>query len=124
MSEYKRLTERNSVGEVVISYKDENDFHDKAMKIANRLAKLEDEIENGTRPKLPCKIGDKIYTIYLDDDYEYKIAETNCFGFNIREDGIEPITGFCCYDPYRYGKFTDKTAAEKRLAELKGERRL
>lgn len=75
----------------------------------------------GELVELKCKVGDPIYTVYLDDDNEFKIAETVCIGFNIRKDYIEIITNFCCYDPYRYGKFTDKSEAEARLKELQEE---
>ena len=43
----ERLTQRNQFGEVEITNKDENDFHDKAIKTANRLAELEYKIESG-----------------------------------------------------------------------------
>lgn len=87
----------------------------------NRLSELEDKLESGQMLELPCRVGDSIYTVYLDDDNEFKIAETQCIGFNIREGDIEIITGFCCYDTYRYGKFTDKAQAEARLKELNWE---
>ncbi len=84
----------------------------------DRLAELEDKLESGQLVELPCKVGDLIYIVYLDDDYEYKIAKTECIGFNIRRGDIDIITDLCCYDPFRYGKFTTKEAADARLKEL------
>ena len=58
---YERLTCRHPNGEVRIM---ETKFNsDEAMQTAvNRLAELEDKIEDGTLPYLPCKVGDTVYS--------------------------------------------------------------
>ena len=48
MKEYKRLTAKDW----------QKDKHTKAYE---RLAELEDKIENGTLIELPCKVGDTVY---------------------------------------------------------------
>ena len=71
MSEYKRLTERDEYGNADIIglsteklfgelYFDEINLLTKAL---NKLAFLEDKIENGTLVELPCKVGDTVYFI-------------------------------------------------------------
>jgi len=82
---------------------------------------LQEKEARGEIVKLPCKKGDPIWVVYLDVDNNYKIAETVCVGFNIDENPIRIITSFSCYDWVRKGNFIDKTEAERRLAELKGE---
>lgn len=70
MSEYKRLTERDEYGNADIIglsteklfgelYFDEINLLTKAL---NKLAFLEDKIENGTLVELPCKVGDTVYS--------------------------------------------------------------
>lgn len=54
---YERLTIRNSDGSV------SQPTHSTFEKVFNRLAELEDKIENGTLIKLPCKVGDTIWWI-------------------------------------------------------------
>lgn len=57
MMKYERLTIRNSDGSV------SQPTHSTFEKVFNRLAELEDKIENGTLIKLPCKVGDTIWWI-------------------------------------------------------------
>ena len=78
MSEYKRLTNNNAD-----EYDPEYDFcigckyfgepngcnrpngtcsnYERFIETYNRLAELEDKIENGTLVELPCKVGDRVY---------------------------------------------------------------
>lgn len=66
MKDYKRLTERYVA--------EEGDFFEKGTRftlknapdeeILERLAELEDKIENGTLVELPCKVGDTIYEVF------------------------------------------------------------
>lgn len=68
MKDYKRLTERY--------VEEEGDFFKKGTRltlknapdeeILERLAELEDKIENGTLIDLPCKIGDTVWLATLD----------------------------------------------------------
>ena len=73
VKEYKRLTKKERFG--VISYncanceRSNNDFCGKNVcnvTVGNRLAELEDKIENGTLIELPCKVGTKCYEIEKD----------------------------------------------------------
>ena len=86
----------------------------------NRLAELEDLIEQGLLVKLPCKIGDTIYTVEWHTDWiteRWDIYETQVSGFCIDEGGVRPVDfyGATIYEPF----FT-KAEAEARLAELTG----
>ena len=60
MSEYKRLTKQ--VFDKVQGCEDKMTMHGKSLfDLYNRLAELEDKIENGTIIELPCKVGDIVY---------------------------------------------------------------
>ena len=78
--------------------------------IYNRLAELEDKIENGTLVELPCKVGAKIYIVGESD---FCIPK-----YQMWEDE------FCLEDVERFGDtvFLTKAEAEKRLEELRGEK--
>lgn len=128
----ERLTKRNNDGTAIApEFADETylmqDDHDRFTgyinsPIVDRLAELEDKMENGILIELPCKVGDTVWVVYEDDDREYKIYEAKCVGFAF-ENGtnIRIVTNFCCYDFYRKGTFTDKSEAEQKLKELQGE---
>ncbi len=61
MEKYKRLTERVGKG---ISVKETSTNDNKSIWNAiQRLAELEDKIENGTLIELPCKINDIVYQV-------------------------------------------------------------
>ena len=73
MKEYKRLTKRdNEFGIIALcpscSRKAICDKHEECVDCITeeqeRLAELEDKIENGTLIELPCKVGDKVYIPY------------------------------------------------------------
>lgn len=74
--------------------------------IIDRLAELEDKIENGTLVELPCKIGTKIYIVGESD---FCIPK-----YQMWEDE------FCLEDIERFGKtiFLNKDEAEKRLEKF------
>ena len=87
MSEYKRLTNNN-----LEEYDPEYDFcvgckyfgepngcnrpngtcdsYDRFIEIYNRLAELEDKIENKTLIELPCKAGDTVYEEVIGNIYD------------------------------------------------------
>ena len=57
-----------------VAYKTDN------TEIYNRLAELEDKIEQGTLIELPCKVGDTVYKVereygYSNDTYFWNIVE-------------------------------------------------
>lgn len=59
MKQYKRLTTKCEVG-IGLTETDGNIVNDYE-KVVNRLAKLEDKIEDKMLMEMPCKIGDTIY---------------------------------------------------------------
>lgn len=63
MSEYKRLTKQ--VFDKVQGCEDKMTMHGQSLyDLYNRLAELEDKIENKTIIELPCKAGDTIYEVF------------------------------------------------------------
>ena len=88
MMEYKRLTNKNWD-----EYNPEYDFcigcehfgepngcnrsngtcgnYERFMETYNRLAELEDKIEQGTLIELPCKVGDRFYGIQGNNYFRY-----------------------------------------------------
>lgn len=90
----------------------------------DRLAELEDKIENGTLVELPCKVDDTVYFIEERVDLKtwkryFEIQEYTCWDITIDENGT------CIHDGIRYyfgeRAFTTKAQAEARLKELQGE---
>lgn len=124
MSEYKRLTKRNGDTVAIIC---EGDLFDKCVEAFHRLAELEDDIENGLRPKLPCKVGDIVYRLHLPakEIKEWEVLNVvitkKTVSFDLGHTGTEDYAFF--YD-YEFGTyyFLDKSQAEAKLKELKGEK--
>lgn len=114
--EYKRLTGRDNWGGCVTikngTSKDE---------IWERLAELEDKIENGTLVELPCEVGNTAYCIYNNGECDYWIEEELVHDFIITHDGEIDIGTECRMIGkfYRYGVFLNREEAEKKLEELK-----
>jgi hypothetical protein len=112
----------------------------KELKIYNRLAELEDKIENGTLIELPCKVGDKVYSIYKTCSKCQYFKETSYdYGCWCELDSEESKTMFnfdgdtdCLYAIHetefiysmidKLGKsiFPTKAEAEAKLKELNG----
>ena len=64
--------------------------------ILNRLAELEDKIENGTLIELPCKVGDWLYYIHENIIHKAKVEEIR---FNVYKHGIKnEFTDIYAYD--------------------------
>ena len=87
--------------------------------IYNRLAELEDKIDNGTLVELPCKVGDTVYWVMDMDIFTYKVKgfSYNCnddMGLRLILQEIEPSVSFYL------GKrlFFTKAEAEARLKEI------
>lgn len=146
MNEYKRLTKKEGIGRFVKSdcitckhHKDDItgcDFcggDEMCNKwccgvLYNRLAELEDKIENKTLMELPCKVGDKVYCIYhfdyVEEDFEYDIIPEEVVDIIVQEDDFD--IGTACR---MIGKFQridvclTKAEAEKKLKELQNERK-
>ena len=95
--------------------------------LKDRIAELEDKIENGTLIELPCKVGDTIYTIQNAPIMHIEVVES----IQIYSNKIKFITkdrfngGFWFYYLEDFGEiaFTDKAEAEAKLKELKGEQK-
>ena len=125
MKEYKRLTKRLMGSNAPFTeYASDNE-------VLQRLAELEDKIENGTLIKLPCKVGDTVY--HLSDK---KICEefVKQIKYSIYNGEIDLLNSHIMtddnyskdYNFYRISKlgksvFLTKAEAEARLKELKGE---
>ena len=147
MSEYKRLTERDEYGNADIIglsteklfgelYFDEINLLTNAL---NKLAFLEDKIENGTLVELPCKVGDTVYiATKLWDIKEVVEAEVACIEVTADEKGIRYITYldheyvFSKTNPnlvanryifYNDEFFLTKAEAEKKLKELQEDKK-
>ena len=127
----ERLTNRNAWGEVTVSGRDDRDIERKYRAITNRLAELEDKLEDGQAFELPCKIHDKLFT-HKKVFGKWQIEELECWGFhadgrnilfidcqNAKTASSNSLRSFRLED---FGKsvFTDKNQAEARLKELKG----
>ncbi len=107
MKKYKRLTER--VGKGICVKETSTSDNRSIWNAIERLAELEDKIENGTLIELSCKVGDTVY----------------CIAHSSRGKFINSITIRTIYDifdlwDYFCNKtvFLTKAEAEKALAEL------
>lgn len=110
---YERLTKTGG-----ITY-DELDYVD-IMTIYDRLAELENKIENGTLIEFPCKVGDIIFTITPDEIEEWEV-----FGILYQDIGVflkifNQRTLVCRMQDVRQLYFT-KSQAEAKLKEVRGE---
>lgn len=116
MNEYKRLTIRNSDGSV------SQPTHSTFEKVFNRLAELEDKIENGTLIELPCKDMDVFHcemgaTVWLIYKRYWNVADKNGF-WVLRESKVSPHNKKRFSDDFGKFVFLTREEAEKRLKEL------
>ena len=83
--------------------------------ILERLAELEDKIEQGTLIELPCKVGDRVYTIDIDSNGKRHIEETQIAEIRIYSGGIyyQDHLGVWLFEI-----FLTREETEKRLKEL------
>ena len=124
MKEFERLTVTKKINEYCSTVECGEHCEDCYVgKLYERLAELEDKLENGTLIELPCKVGDTVYCIYRDDDYEYWIEEALVHDFIYTNYGEIDIGTECRMlgKVYRYCVCLTKAEAEKKLKELKGE---
>lgn len=117
---YKRLTHRLDGGRVVVDF-----IASKAGRIhaIDRLAELEDKIEDGTLIELPCKVDDTVYFETYTGSENVGICRHKVVGFKVdalvKRDGATiateiPITKF------DKSVFLSKEEAEAKLEELRG----
>lgn len=147
MSEYKRLTERDEWGNADIIGVDSGNLQGNLMGdefnnvtlALNRLAFFEDKIESGQGFIVPCNVGETVW--YLNTIPSMNLARNTIYEGKLVRYHIlnypQPL-GICvCADiqicneygttevlsVQDFGKiwFTDKSQAEARLKELKGE---
>lgn len=74
---YKRLTHYRATLDYKSEYAEPNDGVENG-DIYNRLAELEDKLENGELLKLSCKVGDTVWVI----DYDGAVISYICVGGN------------------------------------------
>lgn len=86
MKDYKRLTTKCEVG-IGLTETSGNIVNDYE-KVVNRLAELEDKIENGTLVELPCKVGDTIYEVFKNHKPPF-IQQTKVEKIIITEKGLK-----------------------------------
>ena len=102
MKGYERLTERRDTPLVMSMWGGTS----KELKIYNRLAELEDDLESGKMIRLPCKVGDTVWdivksinrtenTIVYKHIQEYQVERIEIDNYNLylvitvsTEDGI------------------------------------
>ena len=134
MKEYKRLTQKGDNGLWGIDGKlvNQRQSGDKVFAeafgiIIDRLAELEDKIENGTLIELPCKVGDKVYVFDSDKNGETIISEEIIKDYNIDGNSFSIIVQERNYSYFLsengIGKdwFLTKAEAEEKLKELQNE---
>ena len=120
---YERLTER-VYGETYSV--NQRIYYNEVADIVERLAELEDKIENGTLIELPCKIDDKLYLVYSPfgeiDEWEItdiQIGAVNTI-FRLGHKGTDDYSAVLDKELGEYA-FLTREEAEKKLKELKGE---
>lgn len=126
MKDYKRVTIRHEDGSHSFMY-DYNATTPPIKILLDRLAELEDKIENGTLVSVPYSIGQELYCVY---NKSYKVEKVKVSLITIRHDGSIDIRlnhyhkdGSYCgcfkYDSKYYKLFKTETEALKKLNEVK-----
>lgn len=126
---YERLTEKRETPLVMSQWGGTS----RELKIYNRLAELEDDLESGKMIRLPCKVGDTVWSIVTSTDrtkntiiykhiQEYQVERIEIDSNDLylvisvfTEDGI--CEGYARPNQVYY----TKAEAEAKLKELKGE---
>ena len=113
--EYERLTERVNKGQVKFILKDGENPIEKFQNALNRLAELEDKIEQGTLIELPCKLGDTVYQTDGVRVYQGEIIE-----ISLTPKHFIFTADIVCFDERAIGTrvFLTREEAEKRLKEM------
>lgn len=132
MREYKRFTKYSEENQDYITpYCDTANCNgvcvdcDYEQVIINRLAELEDKIEQGKMLELICKVGDKVYVIDRNNNLiEMEIisymATNKYVAYSAKH--IEEEYIYSLYDSeLNYDWFLTKAEAEQKLKELKEE---
>ena len=138
MKEYKRLTKRdNEFGIIALcpscSRKAICDKQEECVDCITeeqeRLAELEDKIENGTLIGLPCKYGDTVWFVYETENNEMFLDEGVIQSFSIDSCGLwfyviykSGLTYWHTIESLGERVFLTKAEAEAKLKELQNER--
>lgn len=98
----------------------QQEFMDKFKKACNKLAELEDKLENGVLIELPCRVGDRLYRPVVDYISEETVMMiTQRF---LKNESVATLhTEYSTYDLKEMGDlyFLTKSEAEQKLKELK-----
>ena len=133
MKEYKRLTEKEHRYKKCASCTYGNcqycdDIYDIEKEALNRLAELEDKIENGTLIDLPCKYGNTVWFVYETENNEMFLDEGVIQSFSIDSCGLwfyviykSGLTYWHTIESIGERVFFTKAEAEKRLKELQND---
>lgn len=115
MKDYKRLTEKRETPLVMSQWGGTS----RELKIYNRLAKLEDDLESGKMIRLPCKVGDTVFVMFKTNDNLYygDYLVLDKIGFDKLGFYVETEKGIF----RKHEIFLNKAEAEKRLKELQRE---
>lgn len=133
MSDYKRLTKKDKYGH----WYTETKINDRFMwskdgkvwerdlshyafdgEAIDRLAELEDKIENGTLIELPCKVGDTVYRVYEECNGSSCPYNGNCGQWRCHYKGKEQCKAFIDEKKFSYEMLND---IEKSIFVVKGE---
>jgi hypothetical protein len=128
MKDYNRLTTRvgNSVSVKATSSNDNKSIWN----AIERLAELEDKIEQGKMLELPCKVGDTVWEIFYSK-YEERILELEVTQIVMHETiSYRCKTKTRCLYSYGWVKnedfgktvFLTKAEAEQKLKQLQGDK--
>lgn len=110
----------------------DNEFQDcnHIYEAIDRLAELENKIENGTLIELPCKVGDTVYWVFELVKNKLEILEGKIRGLSISQNNTSWFSVIYEYgltfehtfkDYWNKTVFLTKAEAEQRLKELKDE---
>lgn len=117
--EYKRLTEKVNKGQVKFILKDGENPIEKFQNALNRLAELEDKIEQGTLIFAPkYKVKQFVYSVFYVYSKEPIKGQIECFDFYTQKYLVffgDEIGSEWCLESELY---KSKAEAKKRLKEL------
>lgn len=131
--EYKRLTEKGKNGEWTVFVNNDGRLSEDIQTIIDRLAELEDKIEQGYIKILPVKEGDKIYVVPSKVNFDLNKLNGYSKHNRVYEQTVDEIRFFrkdiymvfsCDYLENHRGAslgetwFLTREEAEKRLKEL------
>ena len=130
---YKRITTKDNFGDIeticdnceLSKQRNTCTFSFCNERVWQRLAELEDKIENGTLIELPCKVGTKVFYIQRDynDDGILYYGQMDYNDDGILYYDIEEVE-FDMWCMMYWGKwiFLTKSQAEEKLKELQNEK--